>query len=125
MVEKAILDLNKRNEAPIIYIKYYDHITQGHYDKHTLYSHNLYQIFTYVKNCHYVSDKNVSGLLLYAKTDEEIQPDSVFQIHGNRFSVKTLDLTLPFSQIAGQLDKIAEAYFGEQSIHRLWKSSGS
>lgn len=35
----------------------------------------------------------------------------MYRMHGNRISVKNLDLDLPFEQIAGQLDKIAETYF--------------
>ena len=50
-------------------------------------------------------------MLLYAKTEEEIQPDNVFQLHGNQISVKTLDLNKPFDEIAKQLDEIAAAHF--------------
>lgn len=50
-------------------------------------------------------------MLLYAKTEEEIQPDNVYQMHGSQISVKTLDLNLPFSEIAAQMDRIAEAHF--------------
>lgn len=67
---------------------------------------NMYQIFTYVKN----SDKNtgnVSGILLYAKTDETVLPDEKpFNIGGNNFSVKTIDLNTEFSEISNQLDEI-------------------
>ena len=92
----------------------YSHTTQKQFDKHTLHSNNLYQIFTYVKNRHYEfgdADHVVSGMLLYAKTEEEIQPDNVFQLHGNQISVKTLDLNKPFDEIAKQLDEIAAAHF--------------
>jgi 5-methylcytosine-specific restriction enzyme subunit McrC len=50
----------------------------------------------------------VSGVLLYAKTDEEIVPDYDYVIGGNRISVKTLDLNSTFSQIAKQLNALAE-----------------
>ena len=50
----------------------------------------------------------VSGLLLYAKTEEEITPDCEFVIGGNRISVKTLDLNQKFSGIARQLDEIVK-----------------
>ena len=52
-------------------------------------------------------------MILYAKTEEEIQPDNKFMMHGNRISVKTLDLNRPFAEIAKQLNEIAEDYFGE------------
>lgn len=38
----------------------------------------------------------VSGMLLYAKTDEMIQPDNIYQMSGNQISVKTLDLNQEF-----------------------------
>ena len=94
--------------------KYYSHTTQVHFDKHTLHSNNLYQIFTYVKNRSYQfgeEDHTVSGMLLYAKTEEEIQPDNVYQMHGSQISVKTLDLNLPFAEIAEQMDRIVESHF--------------
>ena len=74
----------------------------------------MYQIFTYFKNCDYDfgdEEHKVLGMLLYAKTEEEIRPDNVYQIHGNQIAVKTLDLNLPFDEIAGQLNSIAESHF--------------
>ena len=82
--------------------------------KHTLHSANLYQIFTYVKNKEYElreKDHTVSGMLLYAKTDEEIYPNNVYQMSGNQITVRTLDLNLPFTEIAEQLDTIAKLHF--------------
>jgi len=37
-------------------------------------------------------DDGIGTMILYAKTEEEIQPDNKFMVHGNRISVKTLDL---------------------------------
>lgn len=71
-------------------------------------------IFTYVKNREYQfgdEENKVSGMLLYARTDALIQPDNVYQMHGNQISVKTLDLNKPFDEIAKQLDEIAAAHF--------------
>lgn len=98
----------------IIDAKYYSHTTQSQFDKHTIHSNNLYQIFTYVKNRSYQfgEEKNtVSGMLLYAKTEEEIQPDNVYQMHGSQISVKTLDLNQSFAEIANQMDRIVESHF--------------
>jgi 5-methylcytosine-specific restriction enzyme subunit McrC len=53
----------------------------------------------------------VSGMLLYARTDEDMQPDGVYQLSGNQISVKTLGLDMPFEDIRRQLDEIAEAHF--------------
>ncbi len=97
----------------IIDAKYYAHSMQMHFDKPTIHSHNLYQIFTYVKNEQANQPKKqVSGMLLYARTDEETQPDDVYQMSGNQISVRTLDLNQDFAQIAAQLDEIVQTHFG-------------
>lgn len=87
------------------------------YDVHTLHSGNLYQIFTYVKNKEAElsgtdhTEPKVSGMLLYAKTDEQVQPDHIYHMSGNKISVRTLDLNQDFSEIARQLDGIAQEHF--------------
>ena len=52
-----------------------------------------------------------SCLLLYAATDEAIQPDNVYQMRGNQISVKTLELNQDFSEIAAQLKAIVDTHF--------------
>ena len=108
------IHLQKDNTVLIIDAKYYSQTTQFRYNKHTIHSNNLYQIFTYVKNRDYQFgglEHTVSGMLLYAKTEDEIQPDNVYQMHGNQITVKTLDLNLPFVDIKKQLDEIVEEHF--------------
>lgn len=106
--------LRLKERILIIDTKYYGKTMQVQYDKATLHSGNVYQIFTYVKNQDVADSGNVSGLLLYAKTEEAITPDCSFMISGNRISVKTLDLNTEFILIAVQLDRIAEKHFGKQ-----------
>lgn len=103
--------LRYRGRILIIDTKYYGKTLQTQYDKATLHSGNVYQIFTYVKNQDAFRIGNVSGMLLYAKTDEAITPDCSFVMGGNRISVKTLDLNKEFPLIAAQLDRIAEEHF--------------
>ena len=93
----------------IIDAKYYAHTTQVQYDVHTLHSNNLYQIFTYVKN-KATKGGDVSGMLLYAKTDEEIYPNNEYQMSGNSITVRTLDLNCEFEGISQQLNEIADAF---------------
>ena len=93
----------------IIDAKYYAQTTQTHFDVHTVHSGNLNQIFTYVKNKEAeLKDQphEVSGMLLYAKTDEKIYPDNEYRMSGNRISVRTLDLNCDFAGMAEQLDGI-------------------
>ena len=114
-VMRSDITLRRGNDVLIIDAKYYAHTTQTRFDAHTLHSANLYQIFTYVKNRDAAfgnAPHRVSGLLLYAATDEAIQPDSRYQMCGNTISVRTLDLNREFSQIAAQLNAIAEEHFG-------------
>ena len=113
-VMQSDIMLQSGEKVLIIDAKYYEHSTQVQFDKHTLHSGNLYQIFTYVKNKEYElreKDHTVSGMLLYAKTDEAIYPNNVYQMSGNQITVRTLDLNLPFDEIAGQLNTIAKTHF--------------
>jgi len=112
------ITLSRGNNVLIIDAKYYNQNTQVRFGAHTIHSHNLYQIFTYVKNKEVSFGSvphQVSGMLLYAKTDETIQPDSTYVMSGNRISVKTLDLNQKFSDIADQLKRIAKEYFGNEA----------
>ena len=114
-VMQSDITLSKDNDVFIIDAKYYGHTTQSQYDVHTLHSNNLYQIFTYVKNKEaelaHVPHRKVAGMLLYARTDEAIQPDHTYSMSGNKISVKTLDLNCPFDGIAEQLNEIAQENF--------------
>lgn len=112
-IMKTDITLTYGNKVLIIDAKYYSHTTQVRFDKNTIHSNNLYQIFTYVKNkaC---SGKNVSGMLLYARTDELIQPESSYVMIGNRIDVRTLDLDCDFEVIRRQLDGIIEEFFNNR-----------
>ena len=116
-VMQSDITLSKDGKVLIIDAKYYSHTTQMQYDVHTLHSGNLYQIFTYVKNKEAElsgtdhTEPKVSGMLLYAKTDEQVQPDHIYYMSGNKISVRTLDLNQDFSEIARQLDGIAQEHF--------------
>lgn len=115
-IMKSDIMLSYGNQVLIIDAKYYGHTTQVQFDKHTLYSGNLYQIFTYVKNKEAeLKDTNhvVSGMLLYAKTDEDILPNNEYRMSGNKISVKTLDLSGDFDSIEKQLYIIAKDFFGD------------
>ena len=101
------------NKVLIIDAKYYEHNLQSRYDSYSVHSGNLYQIFTYVKNKAEElkdSEKNVSGMLLYAKTDESAQPSSKYRMSGNTIVIETLDLNCDFGEISRQLNAIAGQY---------------
>ncbi len=108
--------LRLKEKILILDAKYYGRTLQKQFDKYTLHSGNVYQIFTYVKNQDKANTGNVAGMLLYAKTGEEIVPDCMFNMGGNQIGAKTLDLNKDFRLIAAQLDAIAEQFFGKQSL---------
>ena len=110
MQSDIVISNKKTKKTLIIDAKYYSHNMQmkAPYMTQTLHSGNLYQIFPYVKNWNAAPDETVSGMLLYARTDDAIQPDNDYQMCGNQISVKTLDLNCDFAVIAAQLDAIAE-----------------
>ena len=106
--------LSHKSRVLIIDAKYYSHTTQAQYDVRTLHSGNLYQIFTYVKNKEAElgdTPHEVSGMLLYARTDETILPNNTYKMSGNRISVKTLNLDCDFDEIVSQLNQIAVEHF--------------
>lgn len=105
---KSDIMLSSKDKVLIIDAKYYSHSMQSHYDVSTLHSGNIYQIFTYVKNKQEeAKTKAVAGMLLYAKTDEEIYPYKSYYMSGNRISAGVLDLNQDFATIKNTLLTIA------------------
>lgn len=107
-------DITLTNEGRrlIIDAKYYSRSMRERFGRRTVHSNNLYQIFTYVKNAAAVFDGDVSGMLLYAKTDEDETPCGNSRISGNAINVRTLDLNCSFEGISKQLDGIVREAFG-------------
>ena len=110
-VMQSDIMLSDKKNTLIIDAKYYSHTTQVQYDVHTLHSNNLYQIYTYVKNADKERRGNVSGMLLYAKTDEMVLPRNRYKMGGNTISVDTLNLDCEFDEIRQQLNDIVKEYF--------------
>ena len=93
----------------VIDAKYYSKSSfQTQYEKQTIISGNLYQIYTYVKNYNKENTGEVSGLLLYAKTDEELEPKDDYMMGKNHVGIDYLDLNVEFENIRVKLNDIAE-----------------
>ena len=93
----------------IIDAKYYTRSMQKQYDKSTIHSNNLYQIHTYVTECDEEHKGNVDGMLLYAKTQEDIVPDGQMKRKdGNYIYFRTLDLNKDFKNIKERLDSFVQ-----------------
>ncbi len=124
---RSDITLTRDGTVLIIDAKCYSHTTQQQFDKRSVHSGNLYQIFTYVKNKEAELARagvphEVSGMLLYARTDEDVQPEETYQMSGNRISVRTLGLDMPFENIRAQLDTIADEHFRKNKT-RGWEQT--
>ncbi len=111
-VMKTDITLRKGNKVLIIDTKYYQNNLQEQYGRKKIHSDNLYQIFAYVKNlaAQEGGDVEVSGLLLYAKTEGENVPDCGYRMSGNWIGVRTLDLGVEFEKIRERLDEIVRGW---------------
>ncbi len=97
--------LTMEERTLIIDTKYYSQTMQKQYDKSTIHSGNIYQINTYVTEYDEDHQGNVDGMILYAKTQEEVVPDgSITKKDGNVIYFKTLDLNTDFETIKKRLD---------------------
>lgn len=104
--------LKKEGKTLILDAKYYGRQMQSNHDVQKFRNDNLYQIYAYVKNMDVNHDGSIAGMLLYAKTGETFQPGNQFRADGNRIMVNSLDLSVPFPEIARQLEAIVQEYFG-------------
>lgn len=95
----------------IIDAKFYSSEIEKYLGREKYHSDNLYQVFSYVKNADKANDGSVSGMLLYAKTDDSsIMDEKPFALGKNSFSVRQLDLNQPFKAIADKLNSIADSF---------------
>ena len=108
MYTDIVLTNSQKKTTLIIDTKCYKNIVNTQFMKNSISSGNIYQIFAYVKNRALVDSNQVSGMLLYAKTTEQVCPDVKYTMSGNDIYVKTLDLNCDFDNIRAQLNHIAE-----------------
>jgi 5-methylcytosine-specific restriction enzyme subunit McrC len=109
------IELSKDNDHLIIDTKLYEHPITNYHGKDVQLSTNMYQIFSYVKNkesnMKNVMSHKVSGMLLYAKTNDEVSPDVHYMMSGNEISVCSIDLNKDFNNISGKLIDIVNKHF--------------
>ena len=103
MQSDVLLSLGKR--TLIIDTKYYSKIMQQQYGKEKLRTAHLYQINTYVTQYDKNHQFNVDGMLLYAKTKEDVIDDTQVTLQdGYKLYVRSLDLNTDFDTIKKRLD---------------------
>ena len=98
--------LESENDRLIIDTKYYREALQTYYDKKTIHSNNLYQIYSYLKNYEVINDKNKDcrGMLLYPTTSDELSLS--YNMDGHKVSVKTINLNKDWKEIDKSLRDI-------------------
>ena len=85
--------------------KYYTNIMRQYYGKEKLREAHLYQINTYVNEYDKENKHHVDGMLLYAKTKEDVLDDSkIVHKDGYTLYIRTLDLNTDFETIKKRLD---------------------
>ncbi len=91
----------------IVDTKYYRKNLLEHFGKSIINSPNFYQLHTYVMNEDVGHVGIVDGMLLYAQTTADTQPNEDFATReGNRLMVRTLDLNQDFEVIKRQLENL-------------------
>ncbi|MCD4557317.1 5-methylcytosine restriction system specificity protein McrC [Schaalia sp. lx-100] len=110
---KTDIMLRYKDKILIVDAKYYSDIFQHNRGSETVRSSHLYQIFSYVKNeqeAFRSSGCQISGMLLYAKTQDMMNLDLRYAMSGNRIDVRTLDLGKEFIHVSNFLDRIAAEF---------------
>ena len=92
---RTVYDIINKYYNSFFYIIYWNFIHQNKLEK-----------FIYKKYLHEFRFSKTEN-----STEEEIQPDNIYQMHGNQITVKTLDLNQKFDIIAKQLDNIVKNHF--------------
>jgi len=97
-----------KQRAIILDTKFYANaLATGQYGTMRLHAGNLYQLNTYLRQRSHEQDwKAAEGVLLYPKTDTEI--DASFTTDGHRIRALTIDLYQPWQSIAEKLKSIAQ-----------------
>lgn len=103
------ITLERGERTLIIDAKCYGKILNLHYDREIMSPGNRNQILSYVMHEAYGRDAEVSGMLLYARTETDRELDGSWRELGHDFRLRTLDLGRDFAGIAAQLDGIAES----------------
>lgn len=105
------ITLSYKDDKLIIDAKYYTkNLQTNRFGQESVHQGNVYQIFAYVKNMAGKTSGKVSGLLLYAKTEDELQVSGGDTLKGGHYiGATTLDLSKDFAVIESRLNQIADS----------------
>jgi len=93
----------KKQEKIIMDAKFYRHIFQTNFEKMSFHSHNMYQMFTYLK--HQSEELVVRGILIYPKNDYMVKEKYTYNERIS-FEVITIDLDSTWNEIKDELMEI-------------------
>lgn len=93
------ISLTSQNRKIVIDTKYYKEALQKYYDKESIRSNNLYQLFAYLMNLESLGEENSTceGILLYPTVESEHEYQYVMK--GHRIKVKTINLNQDWREI--------------------------
>lgn len=97
------VSLTSDDRKIVIDTKYYKAALQKYYDKESIQSANLYQMFSYVMNLESRggTDSECEGILLYPTVESE--HDYEYRIKGHRIAIKTINLNQDWRNIHNDL----------------------
>lgn len=95
--------LEKDERKIVIDTKYYQKTFLKFYEKESIRSGHLYQIYSYLRNLEIREGtrRSLEGILLYPTTEHSVSLN--YTIHGFKVRIVTLDLDKPWTSIHGQL----------------------
>ena len=97
------ISVRSKERTLIIDAKYYSRTLSTFYDRESIYSANLYQIFAYLKNLESRggNDAAAEGMLLYPVVDRAIREEYV--MHDHKIRICTVDLSKDWQEIRAEL----------------------
>ena len=99
----------------IIDTKFYKDTFSKRWDKESIHSAHLYQLFAYLKNLEYKdeADANADGMLLYPVVERSVKFE--YQLKGHRLTVRTLNLAADWTEIRDELLALVPWEFGREA----------
>lgn len=109
---KTDITIYNKEKCLIIDTKFCKKILKEYKNKKMINPAHLYQIYAYMDNIKFKQNKQIKGILLYAKGEKEIDINNKYKIYNKDFEIgiRTLDLSKNWEEIETQLKCIVE-YF--------------
>jgi len=97
------ISIRSGQQTLIIDAKYYQNTLTSYYDSESIHSHNLYQLFAYLKNLEARggADAVASGMLLYPVVDKRVRLE--YEIQGHAVDICTIDLAQDWRGVRDEL----------------------